>query len=74
MSGDEDIFITLKKERDGSMSFGNDDLTRIIGKGKVKIGSKNTKENHVLLVEDMKHNILSVNQMCDQGHKLMFDS
>jgi hypothetical protein len=22
----------------------------------------------------MKHNILSVNQMCDQGHKLTFDS
>jgi hypothetical protein len=25
-------------------------------------------------MEDMKHNILSVCQMCDQGHKLMFDS
>jgi hypothetical protein len=25
-------------------------------------------------VEDMKHNLLSVSQMCGQGHKLMFDS
>jgi hypothetical protein len=33
-----------------------------------------TKDVLGLLVEDMKHNILSVSQMCDQGHKLMFDS
>jgi hypothetical protein len=29
---------------------------------------------NVLLVEDMKHNLLSVSEMCDQGHKLVFDS
>ena len=37
-------------------------------------GNKNTKEENVLLVEDMKHNLLSVIQMCDQGHKVTFDS
>jgi hypothetical protein len=31
-------------------------------------------EENVLLVEDMKHNLLSVIQMCDQGHELQFDS
>jgi len=25
-------------------------------------------------MEDMKHNLLSVSQMCDQGHKIVFDS
>jgi hypothetical protein len=74
MTGDKDMFLTLIKERDGSVSFGNDDSTKIIGKGIVKIGNKNTKEKFVLLVEDMKHNILSVIQMCDQGHKVTFDS
>jgi hypothetical protein len=34
MTGDRDRFITLKKERDGSISFGNDDLAKIIGRGK----------------------------------------
>jgi hypothetical protein len=29
---------------------------------------------NVLLVEDMKHNMLSVSQMRDQGHILVFDS
>jgi hypothetical protein len=74
MTGDRDMFLTLRKERDGSVSFKNDDLAKIIGKGTVIIGNKNTKETNVLLVEDMKHNLLSVSQMCDQGHKVTFDS
>jgi hypothetical protein len=74
MTGDRDNFLTLRKERDGPVSFGNDDSTKIIGKGTVRIGNKNTKAENVLLVEDMKHNLLSVSQMCDQGHKVTFDS
>jgi hypothetical protein len=29
---------------------------------------------NVRLVEDMKHNLLSVSQMCEQGHKVTFNS
>jgi hypothetical protein len=74
MTGDRDMFLTLQKERDGSVSFGNDDSSKIIGKGTVRIGNKNTKAENVLLLEDMKHNLISVSQMCDQGHKVTFDS
>jgi hypothetical protein len=74
MKGDRDIFLTLRKERDGSISFINDDSAKIIGKGTVRIRNKNTKAENVLLVEDMKHNLPSVIQMCDQGHKATFDS
>jgi hypothetical protein len=42
MTGDEDRFLTLIKERDG-LVFENDDLARIIGRGIVKIGNKDTK-------------------------------
>jgi hypothetical protein len=73
-TGDRDKFLTLRKERDGLVSFGNDDSSKIIGKGTVRNGNKNTKEENVLLVEDMKHNLLSVSQMCDQGQKVTFDS
>ena len=59
MTGDRDKFLTLRKERDGSVSFRNDDSTKIIRKGTVQIGNKNEKEENVLLVEDMKHNLLS---------------
>jgi hypothetical protein len=71
--GDKNRFLTLKKERDGSVSFGNDNSTRIIGIHTIKLGSKDAKAENVLLVEDMKHNLLSVSQMCEQGHKLLFD-
>jgi hypothetical protein len=43
MIGDRDRFLTLRKEIDGSVSFENDDLAKIIGKGTVRIGNKNTK-------------------------------
>jgi hypothetical protein len=74
MTSDRDRFLTLRNERDGLVSFGNDNSTKIIGKGTVRIGNKNTKVENFLLVEDMKHNLLSVSQMCDQGHKFTFDS
>jgi hypothetical protein len=74
MIGDKNRFISLKKERDGSVSFGNENSTIIIGKGTIKLGSKDAKAENVLLVENMKHNFLSVSQMCDQGHRLIFDS
>jgi hypothetical protein len=35
MTSDRDKFLTLRKERDGSVSFENDDSTKIIGKGTV---------------------------------------
>jgi hypothetical protein len=66
MTGDKDNFLTLKKERDGSVSFGNDNSAKIIGKGIVNLGSKDAMVENVLLVENMKHNMLSVSQMCDQ--------
>jgi hypothetical protein len=44
MRGDRDWFLTLRKERDGSISFRNDDSTKIIRKGTIIIGNMNTKE------------------------------
>jgi hypothetical protein len=74
MTCDRDKFLTLEKERDGSFSFGNDDSAKIIRNDTVRIGNKNTKAENVLLVENMKHNLLSVSQMCDQGHKSTLNS
>jgi hypothetical protein len=74
MTSDRNRFLTLKKERDGSVSFGNNHSSKIIGRGKINLGRKNFMAVNVLLVEDMKHNLLSVSKMCDQGHTLQFDS
>jgi hypothetical protein len=54
--------------------FGNEKSAKIIGKVIVKLGSKDAKEKNVLLVKKMKHNFISVSQMCDEGHRLIFDS
>ena len=48
--------------------------TKLLGKGTVKIGSENVKAGKVLLVENIKHNLLSVSKICDQGYTLTFDS
>ena len=50
--------------------FGDCKLAKVIGKGDVRLGSKGCEAKDVLLVEDMKHNLLSVSQMCD--HELLF--
>jgi hypothetical protein len=55
-------------------SIGKDNSTKIIGRVTVNLESKDVRDENVLLVEDMKHDLLSVSQMCDQVHKLMFDS
>jgi hypothetical protein len=73
MRGDKDKFMTLNKERDGSFSFGKENSAIIIGKGMINIRSKDATTEIFLLVEDMKHNLLTISQMFDQGNKLVFD-
>jgi hypothetical protein len=73
MTGDQDKFIKLKR-KGGNVVFGDDSSAKILGQGVVELGRKNVKAKNVLLVEDMKHNLLSVSKMCDQGYTLTFDS
>jgi len=73
MTGDQDKFIILKI-KGGNVAFGDDSSSKILGEGVVELGRKNVKAKNVLLVEDLKHNILSVSKMCDQGYTLTFDS
>jgi hypothetical protein len=47
---------------------------KILGKGTVSLGNNKSKVEDVLLVENIKPNLLSVSQTCDQGHILTFDS
>jgi hypothetical protein len=73
MFGDQRKFVSFKK-KGGNVAFGDDSYTKILGKGTVKLGSENVKERKVLLVEYLKHNLLSVSKICDQGYNLTFDS
>jgi len=74
MTGDRNKFISLKEKKDGTMSFGNDGSSNVIGVGTITFGSKDALAKDVLLVENMNQNFLSVGHMCDQGHMILFNS
>ena len=72
MTGDPNKFITLKDNK-GKVTFGDNLSSKIIGKGTTVVNNKIKVEN-VLLVENIKCNLLSLSQACDQGHICIFDS
>ena len=65
MTDDSRKFITLKDNK-GKVTFGDSLSSKIIDKGTIVVNSKIKAEN-VFLVENLKTNILSVSQTCDQG-------
>ena len=73
MTGNKNTFQKLQAKI-GTVTFGNDNSSKVLGKGTVTLGSKDAVEKDVLLIENMRHNVLSVSQMCDQGHVLTFTS
>ena len=73
MAGDKDLFFTLELKDGGTVTFGDNGKGRIIGIGKIKITPFIFIEN-VLLVDKLKHNILSISQLCDRGFNVLFES
>ena len=73
MIGDPNKFISLKRNKKGKVTFGDNLSSKIIGKGTVALRDKMKAEN-VFLVKNLKPNLLSVSQTCDQGHICIFDS
>jgi hypothetical protein len=55
-------------------NIGDNAFARIDGKGTISIDNGKTKTHNVLYVEVLKHNLISVSQMCDQGYNLTFHS
>ena len=57
----------------GDVAFGDNGTTRIIGKGTMALKG-NAKAQDVLLVDGLKHDLLSVGQICDANHNITFFS
>ena len=72
MIGDRRKFVSLRK-KEGNVSFGSGS-GRIAGKGIVTLINGKGKAQDALLVDGLKHNLLSVIQICDQGHKVVFST
>jgi len=71
MTGDRNCFLTFEKKDGGYVTFGNNDKGKIRGKG--TIGKFNSaKIENVQYVEGLKHNLLSISQLCDSGFEVIF--
>ncbi|KAH9779804.1 Integrase catalytic domain-containing protein [Citrus sinensis] len=73
MTGNYSWFSSFTKiENGGDVSFGDNSRGKIIGIGNVGNVSSTLIEN-VCLVENLKHNLLSISQLCDKGYRVIFD-
>ena len=74
MTGDKSKFLTLSENKSGNVTFGNDAPGKIKGKGMVSLSNGKGKAQDVLFVDGLKHNLLSVSQVCDKGCEVFFTS
>jgi hypothetical protein len=74
MNGEKDKFMSISKSKIGNVTFGNDEPGKIKGKGMVGLSNGKGKSQDVLIVDGLKHNFLSVIQMCDRGCEVVFTS
>lgn len=64
-------FLKLKKEMPRDISCGNDESIKIMGKGTMTFMGKE-KDQNVLYVEGSKHDLVSVEKICDANYILTF--
>jgi hypothetical protein len=74
MTGYRSKFLTLSDSKSRNVTFGNDAPGKIKGKGIVNLCNEKRKSQDVFLVEDLKHNLLSVSKVCDRGCEVFFTS
>lgn len=72
MTGDDKLFSTLSPKNGGFITFGDNSKWKIVGIGRVGNPPNPTIEN-VLLVDGLRHNLLSISQLCDKGNKVIFE-
>ena len=71
MTGDVHKFSDLMLKAKGYVTYGDNNKGRILGIGKVGAPNFISIED-VLYVEGLKHNLLSISQLCDKGFKIRF--
>ncbi|XP_062104243.1 uncharacterized protein LOC133815415 [Humulus lupulus] len=73
MTGDPSRFSSFKSKESGFVTFGDNSKGKILGIGDIgNIYSPCIK--NVLLVDNLKHNLLSISQLCDKDFRVVFES
>lgn len=71
MTGDIRNLSTVSSKKGGCVSFANNKKGRIMGIGNIGNNSSPIIEE-ILLVDNLKHNLLSISQLCDKGFTVIF--
>ena len=72
--GDKNQFITIDPKEDGGVvTFENNGQGKIVGIGKIQINSTTFIDN-VFYVKGLKHNLISISQLCDKGYTVSFST
>ena len=71
MTWDINNFATLLRcHEGGTVTLEDDSKGKIVSIGNIKFDSSPLIEN-VVLVDGLKHNLLSISQLCDRGFKVI---
>lgn len=71
MTKDKSLFTHLAEIQDERVTFSDGNSARIVKKGTVEV-PRIPKLNDVLYVEGLKHNLVSISQICDKGYDVHF--
>ena len=72
MTGDKVMFSTISPKDAVYVTFGDNVKRKIVREGKVG-KSANPTIDDMLIVNGIKHNLLSINQFCDKNYKVVFE-
>src|SRR3954465_14737860 len=72
MTGRRSTFQDLVLKPVGEVKFRGDQKGKIIGSGTISLGNSPSITN-VFLVEGLKHNLLSISQLSDNGYDIIFN-
>ncbi|GAV68908.1 hypothetical protein CFOL_v3_12411, partial [Cephalotus follicularis] len=71
MTGNKSLFVKYEPKEGGEVTFGDNAKGKIKGVG--SIGNLKTSIQNVLFVDGLKHNLLSISQLCDKDCKVTFE-
>ena len=69
---DYSLFSSISKINGRKVTFGDNLKRKVIGVGNIE-GKSSPSIEKVFLVNNLKHNLLSISQLYDKGYKIMFN-
>ena len=72
MIGDQDLLNNIIFKEGGNVFYGDNSQGKIIGMGSISF--EHLVLDNVFLVDGLKHNLISISQLCDMNYKFFFDA